>query len=135
MPSHFLRGQALVAAMVFAVPGCGGGEVKVPCAGTVLVDGQPLDHGMLGIAHERGSVPAFVPVAQGRFATRLPPGRYDVHAFRAVDVAAQAAAPAPATADGPPRPAATWREIDQSATPFTLGAEGSSAIEFRMTTR
>ena len=85
------------------------------------------------MSHARGSVPAFVPVEEGRFATRIPPGSYDVHVFRVLDVPAQTAAPA-AAADLP-RPAARWKEIDPSATPFALGTGGNSAVEFRMTTK
>lgn len=126
---------AVAAMAALTCAGCGRNELKVPCAGTVIVDGKPLGRGMLGMSHARGSVPAFVPVERGRFATRIPPGSYDVHVFRALDVPATTTAPAPAAGDELPRQAAKWKEIDQRATPFTLGNAGSSAVEFRMTTK
>jgi hypothetical protein len=68
---------------VFIVPslvllaGCGPGTSTV--SGTVTIDGQPLDGGVISLVPaEAGGEPATAEVVQGKYALRLKPGKKHV---------------------------------------------------------
>jgi hypothetical protein len=77
---------AALAALCFALVGCGAGDGKIPVSGVVTFDGAPMPDGYVTFTPEGGGTPAAAPIAAGKFELGVKPGahRVEIEASRFV---------------------------------------------------